>query len=372
MGMTRERVGAVLAIVTAIASGASPAAAQENVVPARTCIARIQTDIGAVKVLRKLGPQQSCPPGEEFYGWERTGFAWRDVWDPSTSYKVNDAVSLGDSSYLSLVDANLGNDPETSPGQWAILALGGEAGATGADGATGPTGVDGATGPTGADGATGPTGADGATGEAGPTGPAGATGPAGTTGPAGATGSAGDAGPAGATGPAGDTGPSGPTGPTGETGPDGATGEVGATGATGATGPTGGAGAQVLAGGTSNEIDTSSTDRFASVGLGPTAPDARMVGVPLPAGSLRNLRAVTSVTSLESSFVVVKVYVNGVDAGLGCPMTGGGGDGPSCQDTVTSVPVAAGDRLSFRIEQTGDPIPTRVLYSVEFDDTLLP
>ena len=90
---------------------------------ARTCITTISTDIGPVNVLRKIGPKQDCPSGETLYTWERTGFSWRDVWSSSTTYKVNDAVSLGGTSYLSLVDDNLNNDPETSPGEWAILAL---------------------------------------------------------------------------------------------------------------------------------------------------------------------------------------------------------------------------------------------------------
>lgn len=117
----------------------------------------------------------------EFFGWERTGFAWRDVRSPATTYKVNDAVSLGGTSYLSLVDENLGNDPETSPGAWAILALEGAPGETGPAGAPGMTG---ATGDQGGTGATGTTGATGATGESGSTGVAGERGATGATGPA--------------------------------------------------------------------------------------------------------------------------------------------------------------------------------------------
>ena len=57
----------------------------------------------------------------------------------------------------------------------------------------------------------------------------------------------------------------------------------------------GAAGFQILAGGTSNDIDSTSTNRFASVGIGPTALEAGMVAVPLPAGTLRNLRVAASV-----------------------------------------------------------------------------
>lgn len=171
-----------------------PQTAHAQQTTARTCIATISTNSGNVTVLRKIGPKQDCPSGETLYTWERTGFAWKDVWDSGTTYKVNDAVSIGGTSYLSLVDDNLNNDPETSPSEWAILALEGAAGATGADGS---------------DGATGPTGADGADGVTGPTGDPGS---AGATGPTGSTGADGIAGATGATGPSGATGSTGPAG----------------------------------------------------------------------------------------------------------------------------------------------------------------
>jgi BclB C-terminal domain-containing protein len=185
-----------------IAAGASmiPEQALAQQTTARTCITTISTSSGNVTVLRKIGPKQSCPNGETLFTWERTGFAWRDVWSETTTYKVNDAVSLGGTSYLSLIDDNVGNDPETSPHAWAILALEGAPGATGADGAVGPTGPPGPTGPAGD---VGPTGAQG---DPGPAGLVGATGP---TGPPGSDGEPGPAGEAGATGP---TGPTGPTG----------------------------------------------------------------------------------------------------------------------------------------------------------------
>jgi hypothetical protein len=72
-----------------------------------------------------------------------------------TSYALNDAVSYGGSTYISLVAGNAGNTPPLSPAQWALLAAQGPAGSTGAVGATGPTG---SMGPAGATGATGPQG----------------------------------------------------------------------------------------------------------------------------------------------------------------------------------------------------------------------
>jgi len=86
---------------------------------------------------------------------------------------------------------------------YALFALNGSPGATGA---AGPTGVTGATGPAGNDGAAGATGPAGAPGSAGPTGAQGIPGPSGDAGPTGPTG---DVGPSGSTGPQGDPGPAG-------------------------------------------------------------------------------------------------------------------------------------------------------------------
>ena len=191
----------------------------------------------------------------------------------TTNYGLNDAVSFGGSTYISLVTGNVGHTPDASPVQWAVLV---------AQGVAGPQGIAGATGPAG------PAGAAGAAGAIGPQGPpvtfqggwvvgvgyalgdvvgyggssyvalmgnigrqpdvspvywallaqAGAAGPAGTTGPQGLQGPTGFAGPAGAAGPV------GPAGATGATGPAGAT---GAAGPVGAAGPTGAAGIAGLA-----------------------------------------------------------------------------------------------------------------------------
>jgi len=189
----RRRNGLVAVALAASVVGvlSSPQLGGAQQTTARTCITTISTNSGDVRVLRKIGPKQSCPAGEELYTWERTGFAWKDVWSPSTTYKLNDAVSLGGTSFLSLVDGNLNNDPETSPAEWAILALEGAAGPTGADGNDGATGP---TGENGANGIAGAAGAPGATGATGPTGPTGADGIAGVTGADGATGPTGAAG----------------------------------------------------------------------------------------------------------------------------------------------------------------------------------
>jgi hypothetical protein len=149
------------------------------------------------------------------------------------------ACSVNGSSYISLVNGNIGFDPPASSAQWSLVAEAGAAGTPGATGATGLTGPIGLTGPAGATGPQGLTGATGATGSVGPQGPIGLTGATGATGPQGPTGATGAI---GATGPQGSIGPIGLTGATGATGaqgPIGVTGAIGITGATGATGATG-------------------------------------------------------------------------------------------------------------------------------------
>ena len=220
------------------------------------------------------------------------GLTWRGSWSNTTPYAVNDAVQYDGSSYTS-TQAGTGNEPDTSPTFWSVLAQAGATGATGPQGPTGATGATGLLGPAGAIGANGASGATGATGATGPTGPAGltwrgswsnttayavndavqyngssytstqagtgnepdtsptfwsvlaqagATGATGPQGPTGATGATGPPGPDGANGANGTTGATGASGATGPQGPIGATGATGPTGATGATGATGPAG----------------------------------------------------------------------------------------------------------------------------------
>ena len=109
---------------------------------------------------------------------------------------MRDAVFFNGSTYISLIDTNLSNQPDaTGSTAWAMVAQKGD------------TGTQGATGPAGATGAQGPQGIQGV---AGPSGPQGLTGP---TGPTGATGLTGAAGPMGPAGPKGDTGATGTISP---------------------------------------------------------------------------------------------------------------------------------------------------------------
>jgi hypothetical protein len=180
------------------------------------------------------------------------GVIWRGPWNPSGSYvyiSEVDIVSDNNSSYIKIGgNGNSGSPPSLDPVRWAIFALKGDTGFTGATGDTGKTGatgdtgsagVTGATGMTGFTGATGDTGSAGVTGATGMTGFTGATGPAGDTKDTGATGATGFTGFTGHTGRIGDTGRTGDTGTTGFTGATGDTGRIGDTGNTGVTGATG-------------------------------------------------------------------------------------------------------------------------------------
>jgi hypothetical protein len=80
---------------------------------------------------------------------------FRGNYSATTNYALHDAASFNGSTYVSLVNANLGNAPNVSLAQWAVLAAQGSAGSQGSQG---PAGAAGATGAVGATGATGPAG----------------------------------------------------------------------------------------------------------------------------------------------------------------------------------------------------------------------
>lgn len=237
MPMTSRVLLALVTTTLVCVARASSAQSQSPI--ARSCIAPVPGGTTADRYLRKIGPVGRCRPGEVLFEWDRRGFGWRGEWSAQSTYVVNDAVSYGASSFISLVADNVGVEPGSDPAVWAVLALEGAAGPTGPSGTAGASGARGPTGVTGPSGATGPTGASGATGSSGATGASGQTGPTGATGATGATGTAGATGAPGPAGPNGPTGPTGPPGPAGSAGGPGATGATGATGPSGASGPTG-------------------------------------------------------------------------------------------------------------------------------------
>ena len=117
-----------------------------------------------------------------------SGFTFRNAFDHTAVYAVNDITTYGGSTYVAIT-ANGPNTqtPDVNPTAWAVMAQQGATGAVGADGAIGPQGPIGI----GTQGPAGPQGLPGATGAVGATGATGATGPQGSTGAAGATGAPG-------------------------------------------------------------------------------------------------------------------------------------------------------------------------------------
>jgi len=98
-----------------------------------------------------------------------TGFNFRNAFDNSASYAVNDVVTFQAASYVATT-ANQGPNnptPDQNYSAWSVMA------AQGAAGPQGPQGVTGNTGATGPAGPVGPTGATGPVGPAGPVGPPG-------------------------------------------------------------------------------------------------------------------------------------------------------------------------------------------------------
>jgi hypothetical protein len=155
------------------------------------------------------------------------GMNWQGPWNSGSSYNLSDGVSYNGSSYISLAGGNAGNQPDTSPASWSLLAgagagfnftgffnpamaykvndvstyngttyvatLANQGGPTpdqspttwtvmaaaGAAGAAGQPGAPGAPGATGTQGPQGPQGLQGSQGPQGPQGPAGSGGSSG-------------------------------------------------------------------------------------------------------------------------------------------------------------------------------------------------
>ena len=188
-------------------------------------------------------------------------------------------------------------------------------------------------------------------------------------------GAVGPQGPAGAQGPQGPAGVQGPQGPAGTQGPLGPAGPQGPPGSGG-----GGGGFVVLTGGTTGGIGCIYCDgqpRYVAPGVPYTAVGyggASQVGVPLPAGTLTNLRVKLSSTDVDShNYTVV---VNGVATPLGCvtyqqpyydcslPRA------DNCQSAAgASVTINAGDLVSISMGDGGacyDPGSEIMRFSIVF------
>ena len=116
-------------------------------------------------------------------GANGTGFNFRNAFDPTATYAINDVVTYSGSTYL----ANVANGPNTltpdaNTSAWVVLAQQGATGSAGPQGLTGAMGPQGSQGIQGLAGAIGPQGVQGPKGDIGSQGPTGAQGAAGTNG----------------------------------------------------------------------------------------------------------------------------------------------------------------------------------------------
>jgi hypothetical protein len=135
----------------------------------------VQGPQGPIGVDGQLGPQGPQGPAG-------TGFQFRQAFDNTLAYAVNDVVSFSGSSYVANLTINAGDlAPDVNP-NWSLMA---KQGAPGTDGGIGPAGPQGTQGNPGPQGTQGLTGGIGPQGPQGPIGLTGAQGPQGLPGPQG-------------------------------------------------------------------------------------------------------------------------------------------------------------------------------------------
>ena len=133
------------------------------------------------------------------------GYNPRGNYDPTATYKLNDAVVYNGNGYVHYTDKEIIGVVPTNEEEWKLY-VSGVAGETGPEGPQGPKGDSGPQGPQGLQGVKGDTG------ETGPTGPEGPQGIQGLQGVKGDTGARGPEGPQGIQGPKGDKGDKGENG----------------------------------------------------------------------------------------------------------------------------------------------------------------
>ena len=51
-----------------------------------------------------------------------TGLGFQGAWSGATTYQGNDAITFNGSTYISVQNANLNNQPDLSPPFWSLLA----------------------------------------------------------------------------------------------------------------------------------------------------------------------------------------------------------------------------------------------------------
>ncbi|MEO6923736.1 MAG: DNRLRE domain-containing protein [Bryocella sp.] len=356
----------------------------------------IQGPLGAPGVAGPAGP--AGPAG--IMGAPGAGVVYRNAYNAGTTYAANDAVTFNGSTYISLQNSSVGNQPDVSPAFWSVFA------AAGATGPAGPIGSNGSAGPIGPQGIQGPVGNSGPAGSIGLTGPVGSIGPQGIQGPDGNTGPAGPAGLPGPQGPpvsfqgawnnattyalgdavsysgssyaslvAGNVGfqpdisnvkwallaQSGATGMMGVMGPSGPIGPTGATGSTGTQGPAGVSSGvdsvrfamQFINPGASGSYYLSPLNTLANL-AGSTTLGSNFVAMPTACTMGALNVGVNSYSSAATDTTTMTVYKNTVATTMSCSVTTNSGNSfrSSCQDATHTFTVAGGDNISILFSET--------------------
>lgn len=235
------------------------------------------------------------------------GFTWKGTWSDEVVYDAGDAVAFNGSSYVGLSSSNTGNQPDSSPDSWEVIAQKGD---TGLPGATGPQGPEG---PQGAQGLQGPQGPEGPQGAEGPQGPQGLTGP---------------------------QGPEGPSGPAGAPGADGVSGSV-------------------IGGNYAN----SGTNRFLIPWANSTTATEANANIPVPSGVASKLVVSLTVAPGAGHSATVTVRKNGVDTVLSCTVSE---SATTCINTTDSVNFSDGDLLSVLYTEV-NAAGARIRFGFEFN-----
>lgn len=68
------------------------------------------------------------PPNATYWELLSSGMKWMGTYSAGTEYDLDDVVSYLQSSYISIVSDNVGNDPVSSPGSWQLVAQTGDLG----------------------------------------------------------------------------------------------------------------------------------------------------------------------------------------------------------------------------------------------------
>jgi hypothetical protein len=109
---------------------------------------------------------------------------------------------------------------------------------------------------------------------------------------------------------------------------------------------------------------------FSGPGTGTGSGVRASVEIPVPAGTLENLRVRSQSPEGDSVYVEVYVVVDGNITALSCGVTAGSG----CEDTVHTVTVPAGSLVSLAIYSytAGPSALIRTNYSLEFQPATPP